>query len=107
MTAMTPERWREIKAVLEQVLELEGDERKELLALTGSRNAALLREVEELLAQEGAATPLTGAVAAAVIETASAPGELGTRIGPYLLEAEVGRGGMGARLSRPPRRWSV
>ena len=96
MTAMTPERWREIKAVLEQVLELEGDERKELLALTGSRNAALLREVEELLAQEGAATPLTGAVAAAVIETASAPGELGTRIGPYLLEAEVGRGGMGA-----------
>jgi serine/threonine-protein kinase len=93
---MTPERWRQVKAVLEEALELGKEPRARLLDRAGAADPALRREVEELLAGERDDTPLTAAAAGAVVAAAASPGDIGARIGPYRLEAEVGRGGMGA-----------
>ena len=93
---MTPERWREVKAVLERALELRDEERRSFLDRAGAGDPSLRREVEELLAGEDADVPLTAAAVGAAVAEAEPPVEIGARVGPYRLEAEVGRGGMGA-----------
>jgi serine/threonine-protein kinase len=92
---VTPERWREVKAVLAEALELGAEARAGLLVRVGAADPSLRREVEDLLAGEREATPLTAAVASAVVTAVTSPGELGLRVGHYQLEAVVGRGGMG------------
>ena len=104
----TPERqrWRRINAILDAVLELPSGERAPHLQQVCGDDAALLREVEELLAATIASdtfltTPAIERAAplVAVVErehkTAAASLLEGRVVGPYRLLAELGEGGMG------------
>ena len=87
---MTPERWREIKAVFQAVIELPVVERAARLA---AADAETRREVEQLLAAAttGAADFLERPAAVELVDE-----QLGRRVGPWRIVAELGRGGMGA-----------
>src|SRR5262249_7606277 len=60
--SMTPERWQQIKVVLEDALKLKPQQRSGFLAQACSDDPALRQEVESFLALEDAATfaPLIG-----------------------------------------------
>ena len=92
---MTPERWKQIKALLEEALPLGREERALMLERVGGADPALRDEVRDYLRGEDDPTPLTAAAATAVVAEAATSAEVGARVGPYRLEAEVGRGGMG------------
>ncbi len=97
---MTPERWQQIKRVLEVALALDGRERNAYLDKTCAGDTELRQEVDSLLAShqptgknildEPLANLLT-ADAAAARHTVDA----GQRIGAYRIIEEIGRGGMG------------
>ena len=50
---MTPERWQQVKEVLQKALELKPEERAGFLAQRCGEDSALRREVETLIASEG------------------------------------------------------
>ena len=97
---MTPERWQQIKRVLEVALALDGRERDAYLDKTCAGDTELRQEVDSLLAShqptgknildEPLANLLT-ADAGAARHTVDA----GQRIGAYRIIDEIGRGGMG------------
>ncbi len=91
---MTPERWRRVKAVFDRVADLPPGLRTERLAADCGDDANLRVEVENLLAAEDhddslldASTPGVGRLLAEQMSE--------QRVGPYRLEREIGRGGMG------------
>jgi eukaryotic-like serine/threonine-protein kinase len=113
---MTPERWRQVDDLLEQALAQPPAERAAFVARTCGTDEELRREVESLLrchldddylaapAPELAEFLATNpGVSTAVSETWT-----GRALGPYRIERQIGRGGMGVvylahdtRLSRP------
>ena len=104
---MTPERWQEVDALLAAALERPPEDRQPFLDRECGDDGTLSREVEELLAAAGklgcflekpalegsALEPTTTGLAHA----GEAPDRLpaGGSIGPYRIERELGRGGMG------------
>jgi serine/threonine protein kinase/tetratricopeptide (TPR) repeat protein len=94
---LTPERWRQVTAIVADALEMSSPAARSELILERCRgDAALKREVESLLAQT---TKRIEAYAddagnAARADIASLP--IGRRIGAYAVIRELGRGGMGA-----------
>ena len=93
---VTPERWGQVKAVLDGALETGPAERAAFVAAACGEDAELRAEVESLLAFEEESEafieePLFG-------RFAGGPEGLtaGQRIGPYRVVREIGRGGMGA-----------
>jgi tetratricopeptide (TPR) repeat protein len=93
---MTPERWRQVKAVLHGVVEAAPAERAALVAAACGEDEELRREVESLLALEGESAdfieePLFGRSNGGTAGLAA-----GRRVGPYGVVREIGRGGMGA-----------
>jgi serine/threonine protein kinase len=94
---MTPERWQQVKSTLADALECQ-DPREQLAFLrrTCANDADLAREVQSLLDQPpdqfDACAENVGLTSAA---SASAD-DIGCRIGPYELQREIGRGGMGS-----------
>jgi tetratricopeptide (TPR) repeat protein/tRNA A-37 threonylcarbamoyl transferase component Bud32 len=100
---MTPERWQQVKTVLQDTLAQPEAERAAFLARTSREDADLAREVESLLAAHDEAGAFIVAPALAHIDAASVIERLqdtltwsGRRAGPYLLVREIGHGGMGA-----------
>ncbi len=99
---MDSERWRRVRALVESVLDHEGDRasRDAVLAQRCAGDEEMLREARELLEadDDGALTPPAQAHVAAALRDVGArdaDSACGTRAGPYRLERVIGLGGMG------------
>ena len=93
---MTPERWRQVKAVLDGALEKGAERRAAFLAAACGDDQELREEVESLLEMEAGSEefleePLFGRSGDGAEGLAE-----GQRAGPYRVIREIGRGGMGA-----------
>ncbi|HVS64932.1 MAG TPA: serine/threonine-protein kinase [Thermoanaerobaculia bacterium] len=97
------DRWRRMRELFEELVDLSPQHRRSALDEVGAGDPELARQVESLLSwSPGAASALDGAVADALASAAAGTedggmDELapGARLGPYALEREIGRGGMG------------
>ena len=104
---MTPERWKDVRRILEEALERPDDGRRAFVASATAEDPDLLAEVTRLLdAEERASdfleTPAAATLAPALLsEETDPPGT--RRIGPYVLNEKIGQGGMG-RVYRAVRR---
>ena len=98
MPNIDPEAWRRISEHIDHVLELGEPERVAYLARLDCDDPEIARQVRGLLAareQTGFPGFLAGAAPLAN-EVAAAASPVGSRVGPYMIEAEIGRGGMGS-----------
>jgi tetratricopeptide (TPR) repeat protein len=96
---MTPERWRAIGELFDQALAVPPDARTAFIDRAAKGDDAVWREVRSLLASHDAAPGgfVQKRIGAALesFHRASSTGTR-TRVGPYRLVRELGRGGMGA-----------
>ncbi|HMJ06613.1 MAG TPA: protein kinase [Chthoniobacterales bacterium] len=95
---MNPERWRRLKDITADALELPATARPAFVARACGDDPELRREVESILAQSGArmdhfADYLQAAIAR---EPEADESRTGDRLGAYRILREIGRGGMGA-----------
>jgi serine/threonine-protein kinase len=114
---MTPERWREVDAILQAALACEPARRDVFVAEACGDDAELRREVASLLAaHDGADADFLERPAAEALGALIAPPPLGDRLanalaGRYAIERELAHGGMGtvylARDLRLRRRVAV
>src|SRR5262245_52334815 len=93
---MTPERWTAVERVYHAALGRDEAERGPFLAKACAGDEALRREVESLLEHDGSSAFLStpAAVQAGHITLSSAP-LIGQSVGPYVISARLGAGGMG------------
>jgi eukaryotic-like serine/threonine-protein kinase len=92
---VTPERWNDIKTLLDEALEVPPEERDAFLATLAGSDAELVREVKALLALE---TQLGSFIERPLMRLGGDGGaadRAGERLGPYRLVREIGHGGMG------------
>ena len=100
---MDPGRWRRIRDIFLEALELPSGERRSFVATTCAGDEELRREVEAMLESDGEDEHTIGAVVKEVAAGFAAENDeresianIGRRIGPYQLIRQIGRGGMGA-----------
>jgi len=99
---MTPERWKQVKEILDAALERDPADREAFLQEACGSDAALRREVDSLIdsVPEGEVLELPAVEDAAGLfeglERELEPAAEGRRIGAYRIVKELGRGGMGA-----------
>jgi non-specific serine/threonine protein kinase/serine/threonine-protein kinase len=101
---MTPEQWRQIKGIAERAWDLPESERHGFVASESGDDDALRGEVESLLRSmadasalyEGEALAMPGAAAAFEQALWAGPSLEGSRVGPFRIIKEIGRGGMGS-----------
>jgi TolB-like protein/Flp pilus assembly protein TadD/tRNA A-37 threonylcarbamoyl transferase component Bud32 len=101
---MTPERWRQLEAVFQAVVDLVPEERGRYLSEVCGDDATLRNDIEVLLRQHDSAgdmfeEPLYGETELNVISSMmndEVDPMIGRRLGAYRIEREIGRGGMGA-----------
>ena len=92
--AMTQQRWQQVKALFEAVVELPEPERRRYLDAAGI-GVDLRAEVEDLVASDdGHRTVLEQPLAASLADILPPLIAAGQRLGPYRIEQEIGRGGM-------------
>src|SRR5437588_759636 len=93
---MTPERWKLINELLDDILDHESEERPFILAQACAGDALLRRELESLLAAHERAGGFMESLPSQGGELfGSAQPLIGQMIGPYRVLREIGRGGMG------------
>jgi hypothetical protein len=102
---MTSERWRQIEDLFHAARERTGDERAALLA---GADAEVRGQVEALLARDESGKFLDRPAPGLLQEESAAAVTVGTQVGPYRIEAQIGQGGMGVvyrardtKLNRP------
>ena len=94
---MKPERWQQIKVLLEAALERQPAEREAFLNEACAADKALLSEVESLLASHEKAGDFIESPAFEVMAESLANNESmeGSYLGPYRMIKQLGAGGMG------------
>lgn len=93
---MTPERWKQVKPILEDALEREPAARAALLDETCRNDAALRQELESLIASyEQAGSALESPAMEEPTRMMVGTPVSSNRIGPYKVIREIGHGGMG------------
>ena len=90
---MTTERFRRLERAFGELVALPAGERAAALAERAAEEPDLVAELAALLAADAEASPLIEATVAAGARLLAAGPETGRRIGRYLLERELGRGG--------------
>src|SRR5258705_13661406 len=101
---MTPERWRQLEAVFQAVVDLVPEERGQYLTEVCGDDLSLRGDIEALLRQHENAgnmleAPLYGDTELNLITSLmndEVDPMIGRRLGAYRIEREIGRGGMGA-----------
>jgi serine/threonine protein kinase/tetratricopeptide (TPR) repeat protein len=102
---MTPERWHQIEEIFHEALDLEAGPRAKFIKQKAGDDGELKAEVERLLSQFDEASsfieqPLydsaKNAVLSSLLDETDEDPMVGTVLGNYRIEREVGRGGMGA-----------
>lgn len=101
---MTPERWQQLEAVFQAVIDLVPEERGRYLSEVCGDDASLRNDIEVLVRQHDSAgdmfeEPLYGETELNVISSMMNDDfdpMIGRRLGAYRIEREIGRGGMGA-----------
>ena len=96
LVSVDPERWRRVAELYESVLERDPADREAFLTGAAGGDDGLRREVESLIAHDGAPVLIDGSMselAAALLEP-DATLEPGSHIGPYRIERLLGAGGM-------------
>jgi len=100
--ALTPERWREVFDAADRALALDLEEREVFVAHCSADDPALGAELKALLASADGASVLDSSAAAfaepllADLSPEPDPVAPQSRIGPYRIVGDIGRGGMGA-----------
>ena len=95
MSILSPQRWKELSAYLDQALTLPESERAGWLASVRAEDPELAGELQQLLSEHEAATR-DGYLAHGPAQPAAIGGLAGQQVGAYRLIGVVGRGGMGA-----------
>jgi len=93
---VTPERWQQIKVVLEGALDREEAERTAFLDIACQGDDELRREVESLVASEPELGDFIETPVFRIRPEEDVPLAAGQRIGAYRVVRELGRGGMGS-----------
>ena len=94
---MTPTQWRRVKSIFDAASELKPDARPGYIVAAANGNAALIAEVESLVASFDRAGNFIEALdlQAFDMSVAGADYHIGTNIGPYRIVQPIGAGGMG------------
>ena len=96
---MDAQRWQQVKALLQQAIELDPEQRGAFLDAACGQDSQLRREIEELLEHDEEAGSLLNRPAVAPVEVTSdsksVMGGTDKQIGPYKLLQEIGEGGFG------------
>ena len=87
------EQWARIEAALDEILALPEEQWSEASARLAGGDAALLAEIESLLACSAGVDPVLDRPAA---DADAEPGLIGKRFGPYCVRTLLGHGGMGS-----------
>jgi serine/threonine-protein kinase len=86
---VTPERWSQVQAIFAAVLETRVEEREARIHELCRGDDDLAREVSSLIAADAGASAVLRAADAEI------PVPVGVRVGEYVIESLLGRGGMG------------
>ena len=95
LTGLTPERWERVSELFEAALERAPAERAGFVARATEGDVSLGRELFSLLDAQGEAAEPVDRLVEVLSNAAEARMAEGTRVGPYELMGEIGRGGMG------------
>jgi len=93
---VTPDRWQEVKAVLENALERTETERTAFLDAACEGDDEMRREVESLLASDAEIGDFIETPIFRIHREEPEPLAEGQRLGSYRIVREIGRGGMGS-----------
>ena len=103
--ALAPERWKQLRPLLDRALDLDEAAREAFLRELSSESEDLRRDLERLIARHldsaGLSRPAAAMAQVEVTQPDASPGGradpwIGRRIGPYQLTRMLGAGGMGA-----------
>jgi serine/threonine protein kinase len=92
---MTPERWQQVKEIFDRAVERDPASRIPFIRECCGDDDELRKEVESLLASDTETSSLLDGPAIALKAAVAPPKPDGTRIGPYEILRELGKGGMG------------